>query len=232
MSDRFNVVFSGELVAGSDPAQVRANLAKLFKMDAGKVEALFSGKPVVIKKDADQATAMKFRAALRQAGAQCQMLPVAGAEPAAAAPSAEPAATAAAAGKASFEARDPGPAPAPSSAGRASFAAREPDAAEPSAAEASPAQPAAAPEPVSAPAAASGDMETVGTIRTGGTGFSGDFDVAPAGADMGEKKDDAAPVDPDISHLSMAPAGSDMGQKKEEREEVRPDISHLSLTDD
>ena len=29
----------------------------------------------------------------------------------------------------------------------------------------------------------SGDIETVGTIRTGGTGFSGAFEVAPVGAD-------------------------------------------------
>lgn len=226
MSDRFNVVFSGELVGGADPTQVRANLAKLFKMDAGKVEALFSGKPVVIKKDADQATAMKFRAALRQAGAQCQMVPVDGAGPGPTAAEPAPAPDS----KASFEARDPGPAP--SASGPATFDAREPAGSPPAAAEPPPAR---EPDPESqsaAPSAASGDMETVGTIRTSGTGFSGDFDVAPAGADMGEKKPEAAPVDPDISHLSMAPAGSDMGQKKDEREEVRPDISHLSLADD
>ena len=34
MSDaRFNVVFSGQLVRGADPATVKANLGRVFKME-------------------------------------------------------------------------------------------------------------------------------------------------------------------------------------------------------
>jgi hypothetical protein len=195
MSDaRFNLVFNGELVAGASPDAVKQNLAKLFKLDPARVEAMFSGKPVVLKKDADQATAMKFRAVLRQAGAQVRMEPVGAVEEVSAAPAPpveqvaqEPAA--------------PVTAPAP-------------------------AQPAAAPATASA---AAGDMDMVGTIRTGGTGFSGEFDVAPPGTDMADKADGPAPVVPDVSGISLAPAGSDMGQLKQKVEEKVPDISHLSI---
>lgn len=195
MSDaRFNLVFNGELVAGASPDAVKQNLAKLFKLDPARVEAMFSGKPVVLKKDADQATAMKFRAVLRQAGAQVRMEPVGAVEEVSAAPAppVEPAAR---------EPAAPVTAPAP-------------------------AQPAAAP---AAASAAAGDMDMVGTIRTGGTGFSGEFDVAPPGTDIADKVDGPAPMVPDVSGISLAPAGSDMGQLKQKVEEKVPDISHLSI---
>lgn len=194
---RFNIVFSGELVAGADPQRVRENLAKVFKMDLARVEGLFSGKAVVIKKDADQATAMKFRAVLRQAGAQCEMVPLGEAEEVQAAP--------------------PATAQAPASAQ----------------AEAATAQ--AAPPPAEqAPAAAAqsgqpADMETVGTIRTGGTGFSSEFDVAPVGADIAEHQEGPPPIEPDISHLTMAPPGTELEELKADKKPVNPDISHLSL---
>jgi hypothetical protein len=187
---RFNVVFAGELVAGADPARVRENLAAAFKMDAARVEALFTGKRVVVRKDADQATAMKFRAVMKQAGAVCELERIA--EPAAApAPAASPAVAPAAAA-----------APVPS---------------------------APAPAP-SAPASVSGgSLETVGTIRTGGTGFSGPFNVAPTGTDLADKHEGPPPVVPDVSHFSVAPAGSELGQKKDDKPPVVPDISHLSI---
>ena len=74
-----------------------------------------------------------------------------------------------------------------------------------------------------------GSLETVGTIRMAGTGFSGPFEVAPAGADMADKQEGPPPVVPDVSHFSVAPPGSDMGQKKDDKPPVTPDISHLSI---
>lgn len=69
----FQVVFRGEL-AGDRPAdEVKQRLAALFKMPANKVEALFSGKPVVVKRNLDEATARKFEAAFRKAGAVCEL---------------------------------------------------------------------------------------------------------------------------------------------------------------
>jgi len=189
---RFNVVFAGEMVAGADPAKVRENLAAAFRMDVSKVEALFSGKRVVVKKDADQATAMKFRAVMKQAGALCDLERIGDEAPA---------------------------------------SASETPAAAPAQAVPAPAAPAARPVPsAEAPAPVKGgSLETVGTIRMGGTGFSGPFEVAPAGADMADKHEGPPPIVPDVSHFSVAPPGADMGQKKDDKPPVTPDISHLSI---
>jgi len=63
------VVFKGKLVEGADPAQVRVNLAKLLKADAKRIEAMFSGKTVVVKKSVDEDTAKHYIAVLAKAGA-------------------------------------------------------------------------------------------------------------------------------------------------------------------
>src|SRR5699024_1894353 len=60
-------------VQGSDSDTVKSNLMRLFNVNDAKAAALLSGKRVVLKKNADQATAMKFRAALKQAGAVCEL---------------------------------------------------------------------------------------------------------------------------------------------------------------
>jgi hypothetical protein len=70
---RYDVIFSGELVEGSNPAEVRRRLAALFKSDEAAVERLFSGQAVVIKKAVDEATAARYREAMRQAGAVCRL---------------------------------------------------------------------------------------------------------------------------------------------------------------
>lgn len=75
----FDLVFTGELIEGCDPAQVRRDLERLFKTDATGISRLFTGTPVIIKKAVDQQTAMRYRAALQQAGALCQVRPVAAA---------------------------------------------------------------------------------------------------------------------------------------------------------
>ena len=66
---QFAIVFRGRLLAGADPAQVRANFAKLFNIDAARVEQMFSGQPVIIKKGLDLLSADKYKAALAKAGA-------------------------------------------------------------------------------------------------------------------------------------------------------------------
>ena len=71
---QFAVVFKGELINGADPAQVRANLAKLFKADAERIEAMFTGKPVVIKKGVDEDTANNYVAVLAKAGASAKVV--------------------------------------------------------------------------------------------------------------------------------------------------------------
>ncbi len=69
----FQVVFHGE-VTGDQPVEVvKQQLATLFRMPAERVEALFSGKPVVVKKNIDEATARKLEQAFLRAGAACEV---------------------------------------------------------------------------------------------------------------------------------------------------------------
>lgn len=207
---RYNIVFRGELVSGADPDQVRRNLAQLFKMELERVEKLFAGKPVVLKKEADQATAMKMRAALKKAGAECEMKPVDGEE----APAQ--------------------PQPSTPEGGSDTTAAPEPQASD-SGATTGEAQPEATPASSGAGVAMEDkpeNLETVGTIRTGGTGFSSEFEVAPVGAELEQADSDEEPVNPDISHLSLSPPGTDLEQLQDQEEVEVPDISHLKVVDE
>ena len=70
---RFAIVFSGRIVDGADEAQVRKNLANLFNVEAKKIDAMFSGKPVLIKKDLDETKARGYQAALAKAGAVVEL---------------------------------------------------------------------------------------------------------------------------------------------------------------
>lgn len=67
------VVYSGAVAAGRDPAQVKSDLARLFKADAAGIERLFGGRAVVIKKGIDRQTALKYRDALEKIGALCEI---------------------------------------------------------------------------------------------------------------------------------------------------------------
>ena len=71
----FDVYFLGETLAGSDPATVRAGVAKLFKAPPDKVERLFSGDAVRVKRGVDAETASRYRAAFREIGALVQIVP-------------------------------------------------------------------------------------------------------------------------------------------------------------
>ncbi len=71
----YNVIFRGEITEGQDIEKVRQNLAKLFKVNSEKIERLFSGNSVTIKKNADHTTAMKYKTAMEKAGALCSLVP-------------------------------------------------------------------------------------------------------------------------------------------------------------
>ncbi|VAW62824.1 hypothetical protein MNBD_GAMMA08-2011 [hydrothermal vent metagenome] len=80
MSDElFEVAFSGQIKDGADLAQVKAKVGAMFKADATKLAHLFSGKRMVIKKNIDQAMANKYKAALDNAGAVCEVKSLSGA---------------------------------------------------------------------------------------------------------------------------------------------------------
>ena len=76
MSERFNVIFKGELLPGVESTAARKTVAQLLKVDAAKAEQLFSGKPTVLRRDVDRDTAEKVQRALKNAGAKCELQPL------------------------------------------------------------------------------------------------------------------------------------------------------------
>lgn len=69
----FQVVFRGEITGDQPVEVVKQQLANLFRMPPERVEALFSGKPVVVKKNIDETTARKLEQAFLRAGASCEV---------------------------------------------------------------------------------------------------------------------------------------------------------------
>ena len=75
-SQRYKLIFEGRILEGCEAEEVKKNLAALFKISAEKIEKYFVGRPVVIRKDADQQTAAKIEKAFRDAGAVCRAEPL------------------------------------------------------------------------------------------------------------------------------------------------------------
>ena len=66
----YSVVFKG-VAQGRRPDEVKRNLGAIYKKKPQMVDTFFKGKPVVIKKGVDQATALKYKKMFEQAGAVC-----------------------------------------------------------------------------------------------------------------------------------------------------------------
>jgi len=69
---RFKIVFDGTLMPQTPLETAKENLARLFKSDAAKIDALFSGQPVVLKRDLSGDEADKYLRALHGAGANAR----------------------------------------------------------------------------------------------------------------------------------------------------------------
>lgn len=73
--EQFDLIFRGDIVLGQPLATVKARLQQLFKADADKIEQLFTGRPVAVKRKLDRATAQKYQQVLHKAGAQVEIVP-------------------------------------------------------------------------------------------------------------------------------------------------------------
>ncbi len=73
-NQEFDIIFRGDIVFGHQLADVKQRLQQLFKADAAKVDALFSGRPVPLKRGLDLASAEKYKEALTRAGAQVDIV--------------------------------------------------------------------------------------------------------------------------------------------------------------
>lgn len=191
MSDElFEIAIAGEFLDGENPEDVKARVGKMFNADAAKIAQLFSGNRIVIKKNVDQQTAVKYKAALNKAGAVCEIKSL---SPAVAAPVAKAA---------------PTPPPAAAAAPAAPPKPREPvDYGD------------IAPPPQTDPLGITGDQieDLAASIAPVGSALQDNiketaepqfdisgFDVAPVGSVLGSEKKEPDPPPPDTSGLSMA----------------------------
>ncbi|MDM8517505.1 PQQ-binding-like beta-propeller repeat protein [Desulfobacterales bacterium HSG16] len=70
---RYNIIYKGEICKGNEIERVKKNLAGLFNINEKKIGQFFIGKPVVIKKNVDYNTAVKYAKTLKNAGAVCKI---------------------------------------------------------------------------------------------------------------------------------------------------------------
>jgi len=194
MSDElYEVAFSGKISDGADLGEVKARLGGMFKADESKLTQLFSGKRIVIKKNIDKQTAIKFHTALKQAGAECEVRSLS--------PAGKPATNS--------SPKPESPQPAVSKAPPAATPART----------ATPADPGDAPPPNTDPLGITGDQieDLVTTVAPIGSEMQdeikqvaapaidiSDLDVAPVGADIGSGKKEPDPPPPDTTGISMS----------------------------
>ena len=76
MSEEFyEVIFRGDLLAGQSVIEVKQRLAQLFNADATRIDQMFSGKPVVVKRNLDMGTAERYQSSLLKAGALVDIRP-------------------------------------------------------------------------------------------------------------------------------------------------------------
>ncbi|MGE3296679.1 MAG: hypothetical protein AB7I68_04935 [Porticoccaceae bacterium] len=87
---RYDVFFRGDIAPGQRLNEVRDRLRQLFGIDDARLNALFSGRPMAIRRDLAGDEAERYRAALREAGALVELRPLRAADvPAAAGPLAD-----------------------------------------------------------------------------------------------------------------------------------------------
>ena len=75
MEPLFDVCYAGELLEGQDLQSVRPRLQKLFNANPETLDKLFSGKPQILKRRCDEATALKYQQAMAKAGAKALIRP-------------------------------------------------------------------------------------------------------------------------------------------------------------
>lgn len=73
---RYQVVFTGLVVRGTEPARVRKNLKQQFQLPDDKLDKLFSGQNIAIQKDINWHDAQRYRDLMKELGALCEILPL------------------------------------------------------------------------------------------------------------------------------------------------------------
>ena len=69
----YNVIYLGKILQGFDFETVRRNLIKMFSLSEEKAEKIMKSRRVVLKKNVDESTSIKFCVALKKAGLDVAM---------------------------------------------------------------------------------------------------------------------------------------------------------------
>jgi len=72
----YKIIFSGKLLNGFKPEEVRENLARLGKYDEKTLDKLFSGREIIIKKNLSLEAAQRCKKALDKTGARSDIMPL------------------------------------------------------------------------------------------------------------------------------------------------------------
>ncbi len=194
MDGMYQLVFSGELVKGQHRGVVKRRLGELLKLSEAQVEKLFTGNPVVVKRDVDEKAAEKFQELFKKAGGQLQVVPV---ETAAETAENAPAPDAVAA--------QPEEAPAEELEAASGTTAPDFDLADVGAtmADESEVVPVVVPDANFEVAEVGSDMLEEPAVVDAPVIKDVDFDVAEVGADMGDRDDSPPPPAPDVSHIKL-----------------------------
>jgi len=70
----YKVVFSGQISEDISLEEVKNNLSKNLRLPREKVERLFSGNPLVVKKDIDYKTGKRYQHVFTKSGAKCDLI--------------------------------------------------------------------------------------------------------------------------------------------------------------
>lgn len=78
---RYDLSYRGLLATGAEADEVRRRLGVIFRLNEAGLDRLFTGKPVIVKRDVDAATAAQFERLFAQAGAELTVVSVGAAAP-------------------------------------------------------------------------------------------------------------------------------------------------------
>ncbi|NQX88633.1 MAG: hypothetical protein HRT77_08200 [Halioglobus sp.] len=68
-TERYDIYFAGQVQDGQEAQEVRIQFRALFDADDTTLDRLFSGRPNIIKRGCDRATAQRYKNAMERAGA-------------------------------------------------------------------------------------------------------------------------------------------------------------------
>ena len=73
LPERYRLVFDGSIALTADRDEAKESIARLFRCERDRVDQLFCGRPMVLKRDLDHASAVKMKEAFDRTGAICTM---------------------------------------------------------------------------------------------------------------------------------------------------------------